>query len=97
MFFPLFTKAQNYSNNLDSLKLALNGAANDSVKMVTLFNMANYYTTNIPDSCQFFADKGVSVAKRINQPLWVAHFLTENQSYLAMASGNIPLSFKFAN
>ncbi|MFZ1800968.1 MAG: hypothetical protein WAU24_13965, partial [Chitinophagaceae bacterium] len=97
LFFPLFTKAQNQSKNLDSLKLALNSAVNDSVKMVALFNMADYYTTNIPDSCQFFADKGVSVAKRINQPLWVAHFLTEYQSYLAMVSGNILLSFKFAN
>jgi len=96
LFLPLFPKAQKQSHNLDSLKLALNSATNDSVKMVALFNLADYYTLNIPDSSKFFADKGIGIAKKIHQPLWVAHFLTENQSYLAMESGNILVSFKLA-
>jgi len=97
LLLPCFTMAQTQSSNLDSLTTALKNADNDSVKMVVLFNLAGYYSESNADSCLFFADQGTSIAKKIKQPLWVAHFITENQSYIAMTDGNLPLSFKLAN
>ncbi len=97
LLLSCFTYAQTQSTNLDSLTTALKNADNDSVKMVVLFNLAGYYSESNADSCLFFADQGTSIAKKINQPLWIAHFLTENQSYIAMTDGNLPLSFKLAN
>ena len=97
LFFGGNLFAQRQQTNLDSLTLTLKMAPDDSVKMVALFNLASYYVESNKDSCLFFADKGLATAEKINQPIWVAHFLTEYQSYLAMTDGNLPLSFKLAN
>ncbi len=97
VLLPCFAKAQRQFTNLDSLTSALKNAPGDTAKMVVLFNLASYYGESNRDSCLFFADQGISIAKKINQPLWVAHFLTEYQSFVAMKDGNLPLSFKLAN
>lgn len=97
IFFTGNLFAQYQPTNIDSLMAALKNPPDDSVKMVALFDIAGYYVEVDRDSCMYFADKGVSTGKKINQPLWVAHFLTEYQSFLAMTAGNFPLSFKLAN
>ncbi|MBS1631001.1 MAG: hypothetical protein JST10_00355, partial [Bacteroidetes bacterium] len=97
LLMPCFVKAQRQFTNLDSLRSALKNAPGDTAKMVVLFNLASYYGESNRDSCLFFADQGIDIAKKINQPLWVAHFLTEYQSFVAMKEGNLPLSFKLAN
>ncbi len=97
LVLPCFAKAQRQFTNVDSLTSELKNAPDDTLKMVALFNLATYYGESNRDSCLFFADQGISIAKKINQPLWVAHFLTEYQSFVAMKNGNLPLSFKLAN
>ncbi len=97
LVLPFFAKSQRQFTNVDSLTSALKNAPDDTLKMIALFNLATYYGESNRDSCLFFADQGISIAKKINQPLWVAHFLTEYQSFVAMKDGNLPLSFKLAN
>jgi signal transduction histidine kinase len=94
---PLSTLAQAPATNLDSLRSAFKNAPDDSVKLVTLFGLADYYSNFNRDSCKYFSDKGVNLATQINQPLWKAHLLTEFQSFIALYEGNLPLSFKLAN
>ena len=94
---PCFTLAQSQSTNIDRLTTALKNADNDSVKMIALFNLAGYYAESNSDSCMFFANRGTEVAKKIHQQLWIAHFITEYQSFIAMVDGNFPLSFKLIN
>ncbi len=94
---PYFAMAQTLPTNIDSLTLALKNAPDDSIKMVVLFNLAINYVENNKDSSLYYAKLGTDLAKKINQPLWIAHFITECQSYIAMISGNYPLSFKLAN
>ncbi len=97
LIIPSFIKAQVQPTNLDSLQSALRKAPDDSVKMVALFNLAAYYIESNQDSCLYYADQGLIIGKKINQPLWVAHFLTEFQSLITMRQFNLPLSFKLAN
>ncbi|MCZ2460990.1 MAG: hypothetical protein LC128_15325 [Chitinophagales bacterium] len=97
IFFTGNLFAQYQPTNIDSLMAVLKNPPDDSVKMVALFDLTGYYVEVNRDSCRYFADQGISTAKKINQPLWVAHFLTEYQSYLAMTAGNFPLSFKLVN
>ena len=94
---PFFSKAQVWQTNLDSLKTALTTAPDELTKMVVLFDLAGNYAENNRDSCLLFADEGVRIAKKMNQPLWIAHFFTEYQSYLAAQTGNLTLSLKLAN
>jgi signal transduction histidine kinase len=94
---PLSALAQAPASNLDSLRSAFKNAPNDSVKLVVLFGMADYYSNFNRDSCKYFSDQGVKLATQINQPLWKAHLLTEFQSFIALYEGNLPLSFKLAN
>lgn len=97
LILPCFINAQVQPTNLDSLQTALKTAPNDSVKMVALFNLAGYYLESSQDSCSYYADHGLNIAKKINQPFWTAHFLTEYQSLIIMRQFNLPLSFKLAN
>ena len=97
LLLPCFTLAQSQSTNIDRLTTALKNADNDSVKMIALFNLAGYYAESNSDSCMFFANRGTEVAKKIHQQLWIAHFITEYQSFIAMVDGNFPLSFKLIN
>ena len=97
MVLPLSALAQAPATNLDSLQSAFKTAPDDSVKLVVLFNLADYYANFNRDSCKYFSDKGVKLATQINQPLWKAHLLTEFQSFIALYEGNLPLSFKLAN
>jgi len=94
---PLSALAQAPATNLDSLRSAFKNASDDSVKLVVLFNLADYYSNFNRDSCKYFSDLGVKLATQINQPLWKAHLLTEFQSFIALYEGNLPLSFKLAN
>ena len=94
---PLSAIAQAPASNLDSLQSAFKKAPDDSVKLVVLFNLADYYANFNRDSCKYFSDQGVKLATQIKQPLWKAHLLTEFQSFIALYEGNLPLSFKLAN
>jgi signal transduction histidine kinase len=97
LILPLSALAQAPANNLDSLRSAFINAPDDTVKLVVLYNLADYYSNFNRDSCRYFSEQGVKLATQINQPLWKAHLLTEFQSFIALYEGNLPLSFKLAN
>jgi len=96
LLLPFFTKAQSQQKELDSLHTALKNAANDTVKMVTLDNLAGYYAESNRDSAMFFTEKALVLAKKINQPLWIADILLV-KSYLVQKQSNFTLSLKLCN
>ena len=93
---PFFVKAQAQQKQLDSLHIALNNAANDTVKMVTLDLLASYFTENNRDSALFFNEASMAVAKKINQPLWVANSLLL-KSYILQKQENFSLCLKLCD
>lgn len=93
---PFFAKAQSQQKQLDSLHKALKNAADDTVKMVTLYNLASYYAESNRDSAMLFNEASMVVANKINQPLWVANSLLF-KSYLVQREGNLSLSLKLCN
>ena len=93
---PFFSKAQSQQKQLDSLRTALKNTADDRVKMVTLYNLASYFTESNRDSAMFFNEASMVVANKINQPLWVANSLLL-KSYLVQREENLSLSLKLCN
>ena len=69
LLLPFFTKAQSQQKELDSLRTALKNAANDTVKMVTLSNLAGYYAESNRDSAMLFIEEAIPIAKKMNQQL----------------------------
>jgi two-component system NtrC family sensor kinase len=96
LMLPFFTKAQSQQRQLDSLRTALKNAADDTVKMVTLYNLEVYFTESNRDSAMFFNEASMAVAKKINQPLWVANSLIL-KSYILQKQANFSVSLKLCN
>jgi signal transduction histidine kinase len=96
LILPFFVKAQSQQKQLDSLHVALKNAINDTVRMVTLYNLANYFIESNRDSSMFFNEASMVVANKINQPLWVANSLLL-KSYLVQRQSNLSLSLKLCN
>jgi len=90
------TKAQSQQSRSDSLLSALKNAANDTVRMVTLKSLTDHYTESDRDSAMYYVENAITVAKKINQPLWVAELLLM-KAYLFQKQENLSLSFKLCN
>ncbi len=90
------SKAQSQQKELDSIHTALKNAANDTVKMVTLKNLASYYAESNRDSSMLFIEEAILIAKKMNQQLWIAEFLL-SKSYLVQKQANYSLSLKLCN
>ncbi len=91
------TNARAQQNELDSLKLALKNAANDTVRMLTLYNLSNYYIENNADSALFFGNQAMSTAKKLKQPLWIAILLLRPNAYITGQKGNLTAAIKYVN
>jgi two-component system NtrC family sensor kinase len=96
LLLPFFTKAQLQLKQLDSLHTALKNVANDTIKMITLSDLTFYFAENNRDSAMFFCEAGMSIASKINQPLWVARFLLY-KSNLVLKQDNFSLCLKLCN
>lgn len=96
LLMSFFAKAQSQQKKLDSLHTALESASDDMVKMATLFNLGVYYAESNRDSSMFFVEASMALAKKMNQPLWVAISLTYKY-YLVQQQGNLSLGFKLCN
>src|SRR6187200_2261212 len=94
LLLPFYTKAQQKGS--DSLLMALKNAANDTVRMVTLKELVSYYTESDRDSAMFYVENAITIAKKINQPLWVAELLLL-KAYLFQKQENLSLSFQLCN
>jgi two-component system, NtrC family, sensor kinase len=96
LLLPLFTNAQSQQKELDSLHMALKNAANDTIRMVTLSNLASYYAESNRDSAMLFIEEAISITKKMNQQLGIARFLLF-KSYLVQKQANFSLSLKLCN
>lgn len=82
LLLPFFTKAQTQQKQLYSLHVALGNATNDTVKMITLYQIAEYYAESNRDSALFFAEQAVVISKQIRQPIWTANLLVAKSYFL---------------
>jgi len=96
LLLPFFALSQSQKRELDSLHLSLRNTANDTVRMIILMNIVGYYVERNRDSTMDYAENAIAIAKKINQPLWVANFLLL-KSYLNQKQANLVLSLKFCN
>jgi len=96
LLLPFIALSQSQKRELDSLHLVLKKTANDTVKMITLKNMVNYYVESNRDSTMTLAESGINIAKRIRQPLWVADFVIL-KAYLMQKDANLALSLRLCN
>ncbi len=92
---PFCAKSQSVQK-LDSLHYAFKMAENDSVRMEVLTELYSYYVESNRDSALFFTEQGLSISKKIKQPLWTAKILL-NKAYIVQKQGNLSLSFKLIN
>lgn len=93
---PFFTKAQSQQRQLDSLHTALKNAPGDTVRMITLSDLAGYYFENNRDSALYYTEAFIGIAKKLNQPIWVANGLL-NKAYVVQMQANFSLSLKLCN
>ena len=96
ILLPFVTKAQYQHSKLDSLKMALKNAGNDTARMVTLFNLSSYYVESNRDSSTFLGEQSNRLAKKLNQPLWTAQYLLVN-AYFSMQQGDYSSAFKLCH
>ena len=89
-------EAQGQQKELDSLLASLKTAQNDTLKIVSLHGLSNFYAESNWDSALYFNHQGLTISRQLKQPLWVAFFLLDN-SYLLQGKGNLPEAFKLAN
>jgi len=92
----VFSQTNNAHKYADSLRLVLSQTTNDTIKEATLANLSGYYMESIVDSSLFFIGQAMSIAKKLNQPFWLANSLL-GKSYALSRKGNLPLAFKLAN
>jgi two-component system, NtrC family, sensor kinase len=96
LLLPFFAKAQSQEKVLDSLHAALKYSANDTAKMRTLYSLNIFYSESNRDSAMYYIEKGIAIANKFKQPLWVAEFLIL-KAYILQKQSNYSLSFKLCN
>jgi two-component system, NtrC family, sensor kinase len=96
LLLPFFSKSQPQHKELDSLHTALKNAANDTIRMVTLVNLAGYFAESNRDSAMLYTEAAIPIAKKMNQQLWIAKALLY-KSYLVQKQANFSLSLKLCN
>ncbi len=69
-----FIEAQGQQKELDSLLASLKTAQNDTLKIVSLHGLSNFYTESNWDSALYFNNQGLTISRQLKQPLWVAFF-----------------------
>ncbi len=80
----------------DSLHSVLKETDEDSLKMVIYRRLASYHLERNRDSCIYFSEQQLSVAKKIKQPLWQGWALSVI-SYELQRLGNYPNALQSAN
>lgn len=83
--------AQQY--NIDSLQKELTNTQNDTVKLVLLRNIAWIYSEMNPDSAFSYAEKSLSIARKLNLKLEEGSALRE-MGYALLNMGNYPRSLQ---
>ncbi|MEP7374770.1 MAG: ATP-binding protein [Chitinophagaceae bacterium] len=76
LLLPVFVEAQPQQGKLDSLHLALQNAANDTIRMDMLNQLAWYHYTINYDSARFYWGQSVSIAQKLKLKLYEAGILS---------------------
>ena len=88
--------AQSPQKELDSLHQALFAARNDTVRMLTLDNLASYYAESNRDSAMYFNEGSIRIAEKMKLHLYLP-VLFLLKSYLVQKQSNYALSLKLCN
>ncbi len=100
VYLIIFLSAIEYSSanaqELDSLRNAMANAGNDSIRMYTLINLAQYYIELDRDSSLFYTGQALDMSRKLNQPLWTAESLL-NKAYVLMHLGDLVSSIRLVN
>jgi hypothetical protein len=91
-----FTFSEAQLKYADSLHRALKNADNDTIKMFVFNHLGDYYSESNRDSSLYYDEAAIAMAKKINQPLFVADFLC-NKAYIVQKQANFSLSLKLCN
>ncbi|WP_283773931.1 ATP-binding protein [Aquiflexum sp. TKW24L] len=77
LLLTLFISVSSYAqqSRIDSLKNALNTATHDSIRLRSITDIYQYYEGFNYDSVLFYADKGLSLARKSKQSLHEGRFL----------------------
>ena len=87
--FPVFACAQPQQTQLDSLHLALNNAANDTVRMDIYRNIAGYYQEINRDSSLLYSAQSLSIAQKLKLKIEEAGILN-SRGFVLTNIGNYP-------
>ncbi len=88
LLLPVFVEAQPQQGKLDSLHLALQNAANDTIRMDAYGQLGYYYQLINTDSSNFYLAKSLSIARKLKLKLYEAGVLHHQGNMLA--STNYP-------
>ncbi|MBS1496297.1 MAG: GHKL domain-containing protein [Bacteroidetes bacterium] len=96
VLLPFIINAQQQQKQLDSLHTALKNATDDTARMLIRQSLGYYYMESNRDSAMLYIEEAYAIAKKINQPIWVAQILLD-KSYLMQKQVNLSLSIKLCN
>ena len=91
-----FSQTNTANKYIDSLKVVISQAKNDTIKMTTFFNISQYYTESNRDISLFYIEQALTISKKLNLPYSTARALI-NKSYIIKNQGNLSLAFKLVN
>ncbi|MFZ0454873.1 MAG: histidine kinase dimerization/phospho-acceptor domain-containing protein, partial [Ignavibacteriaceae bacterium] len=81
------------TQKLDHLQLALKNAANDTIRMDALYNLALYYMETNRDSAVYYDNKCIVLAKQLRIKLNEAHAISD-KGYALIGLGKYPASLE---
>ncbi|MFN3997525.1 ATP-binding protein [Algoriphagus sp.] len=97
ILFLIVSKAFSQApQQLDSLKTVWSETRNDTFKMTVGLRIMDFYAETDRDSAIFYTEYSLAIAKKLNQPLWVAGTLL-GKAYLLQRRGDLVLVFKTIN
>jgi two-component system, NtrC family, sensor kinase len=86
LFLLVVAEAQPQQNKLDSLHSALQNAANDTIRMDVLNGLGSYYYNSNIDSLEFYLERSLSVAQKLNLRLYEAGILGAQAGHYAWSN-----------
>ncbi len=89
-----FVMAQQQVETLNRIKMQYQQAANDTLRLDFLFQLANGYRFSNIDSSLFYADVGIALADSINHMQFKARLMSLKGATL-LESGRLPESMKY--
>src|ERR1044072_2140656 len=90
---PVLVTAQFQYDQLDSMHMVIQHAANDTIRMDACLKLGAYYDDVNLDSSVYYSEKGIVIAKQLQLNLNKAEMLT-NMSWPLVKMGNYPRSLK---